>query len=66
MEYRKGVYNSNCSKKGGDLMLNINITDNSQIVLTELQAKIKNILEACGLTAEAYVKRNTPVNTGRL
>lgn len=47
-------------------MLNINITDNSQIVLNELQTKVKNALEACGMTAEAYAKRDTPVNTGRL
>lgn len=46
--------------KGGDYMLNIHVTDNSQSVLSELQTKVSNALEACGMTAETYAKRECP------
>jgi len=47
-------------------MLDINIIDNSGAVLSTLEEKVKAALEACGMTAETYAKRDCPVDTGRL
>ncbi len=47
-------------------MLDINIMDNSGAVLSTLEEKVKAALEACGMTAETYAKRDCPVDTGRL
>lgn len=48
------------------MSIDINITDNSNEILKELGDKTLQILEAIGLTAEAYAKMLTPVDTGRL
>lgn len=40
--------------------------DNSKEVLKAMQKAKKNALEAIGLTAEKYAKKETPVDTGRL
>lgn len=48
------------------MSVEVNITDNSDQVLKELGEKAPAILEAIGLTAEAYAKMLTPVDTGRL
>lgn len=48
------------------MSIDINITDNSNEILKELGDKTPQILEAIGLTAEAYAKMLTPVDTGRL
>lgn len=44
----------------------VTIKDNTDEVLRELEKAIKNGLEAIGITAEAYAKKDTPVDTGRL
>lgn len=46
--------------------INISFEDNSGEILRELGDKTPQILEAIGLTAEAYAKMLTPVDTGRL
>lgn len=48
------------------MSVEVNITDNSDQILKELGEKAPAILEAIGLTAEAYAKMLTPVDTGRL
>ena len=48
------------------MSVEVNITDNSDQILKELGEKTPAILEAIGLTAEAYAKMLTPVDTGRL
>lgn len=45
--------------------IDINITDNSGEILKELESKKAAALEAIGITAEAYAKLLTPVDTGR-
>lgn len=40
--------------------------DNTDEVLTALKRAKKRGLEAIGLTAEGYAKKDTPVDTGRL
>lgn len=45
---------------------NVKITDNSGEILNEIEQKTAAALEAIGITAEAYAKMLTPVNTGRL
>ena len=40
--------------------------DNTDEVLAALERAKRRGLEAIGLTAEGYAKRETPVNTGRL
>lgn len=40
--------------------------DNSKEVLTALEKAIEQGLEAIGLSAEGYAKKETPVDTGRL
>lgn len=46
--------------------IDINITDNSGIILAELEQKKKAALTGIGIQAEGYAKRLTPVDTGRL
>ena len=46
--------------------MNIEITDNSEIVKEEMQAAVLRALEKCGLTAEGYAKKLCPVDTGNL
>lgn len=46
--------------------MKVDYIDNSQRILTALEKGIKNGLEAIGLTAETYAKKETPVDTGRL
>lgn len=46
--------------------IDIQITDNSGDILRELENKKAAALEAIGITAEAYAKLKTPVDTGRL
>lgn len=46
--------------------IDINITDNSGIILAELEQKKKAALTGIGIQAEGFAKRSTPVDTGRL
>lgn len=46
--------------------MSVKITDNSQKVLSEFQQKLALGATAIGLTAEAYAKKDCPVDTGRL
>lgn len=46
--------------------MKVDYKDNSQQVLSAMEKGIKNGLEAIGLTAETYAKKETPVCTGRL
>ena len=46
--------------------MKVDYKDNSQRRLTAMEKAIKNGLEAIGLTAETYAKKETPVDTGRL
>ena len=48
------------------MSIEINITDNTALFIKELDGKKEKILEAIGITAEAYAKMLTPVDTGRL
>lgn len=47
-------------------MSDIKITDNSPLVKAALERAIENGLEAIGMTAETYAKKECPVDTGRL
>ena len=46
--------------------MKVDYKDNSEQILSALEKGIKNGLEAIGLTAETYAKKETPVDTGRL
>ena len=46
--------------------MKVDYKDNSKQILSALEKGIKNGLEAIGLTAETYAKKETPVDTGRL
>ena len=46
--------------------MNIEITDNSDLVKEELQVAVLRALEKCGLVAEGYAKKLCPVDTGNL
>lgn len=46
--------------------MNVEFTDNSEIVLDEFSHAILRALEQCGLTAEGYAKLLCPVDTGNL
>lgn len=46
--------------------MKVDYKDNSDQVLSAMEKAIKNGLEAIGLTAEGYAKKETPVDTGRL
>lgn len=46
--------------------MDIEFTDNSKEVLAAMQEAALRALEKCGLTAEGYAKRETPVDTGNL
>ena len=45
---------------------NIEYRDNTEEVLSALEAAIKRGNEAIGMTAERHAKKITPVDTGRL
>lgn len=47
-------------------MSNYTTKDNTKEVLSALGKAIERGLEAIGLTAEGYAKKETPVDTGRL
>ncbi len=47
-------------------MFEIRLVDNSDKVISDLEKKIANALEKCGMTAEGYAKLKCPVRTGRL
>ena len=47
-------------------MAEVEITDHSEEVKSEMQAAIERALEACGLQCEGYAKMKCPVDTGRL
>lgn len=47
-------------------MSDVKIIDNSQEFIDEMARKKKLALEAIGMTAERYAKKETPVDTGRL
>lgn len=42
------------------------MTDNSKEVLSAFNKQLQNGLNAIGMTAERYAKKDTPVDTGRL
>lgn len=44
----------------------IEITDNSGLVRSEMQAAVIRALETCGLTGERFAKQLCPVDTGNL
>lgn len=46
--------------------MKVSVTDNSREYAAALPLAIRRGLEAVGLTAEAYAKKETPVKTGRL
>ena len=46
--------------------MSIQITDNSDEVLSEFRVSVERALEKCGLVAEGYAKRMCPVDTGNL
>jgi HK97 gp10 family phage protein len=46
--------------------MSINFIDNSEEVLSALHEAAERALEKCGLTAEGYAKKATPVDTGNL
>lgn len=46
--------------------MNVEITDNSNLVKEEMLTACLRVLEKCGLTAEGYAKLLCPVDTGNL
>lgn len=46
--------------------IEVNLTDNSDLVKNALEEQIEAALIAIGMTAETYAKRDCPVDTGRL
>lgn len=46
--------------------MTFDFTDHSAEVLSAFDRAKRNALEAIGITAEGYAKRETPVDTGRL
>lgn len=46
--------------------MKVEITDNTEEVLSAMERAIKKGLEAIGLSAENHAKKLTPVDTGRL
>lgn len=46
--------------------MDIEFTDNSKEVLSELQSASVRALEKCGLVGESYAKKLCPVDTGNL
>lgn len=48
------------------MSVDVNVIDNSGEVLREIEQKKQSALTAVGITAEAYAKLLTPVDTGRL
>lgn len=50
----------------GNLVVHIDLTDNSGLAKEEMLAAALRALEKCGLTAEGYAKLLCPVDTGNL
>lgn len=50
----------------GSQTIRIELTDNSALARSEMQATVLRALEKCGLTAEGYAKMLCPVDTGNL
>lgn len=48
------------------MAIEVNLTDNSDLVKNALEEQIEAALIAIGMTAETYAKRDCPVDTGRL
>ena len=46
--------------------MKVEITDNTEEVLSAMERAIRNGLDAIGLSAENHAKKITPVDTGRL
>lgn len=46
--------------------MNVKFTDNSKEVLAAMMEAKARALESCGLVAEGYAKKATPVDTGNL
>lgn len=46
--------------------MSVEFVDKSPEVLAELRESVKAALEKCGLVAEGYAKKATPVDTGNL
>lgn len=46
--------------------MKVDFKDNSEQVLSAMEKAKKTALEAIGLVAETYAKKETPVDTGRL
>ena len=46
--------------------MKVDYKDNSEQVLSAMESAKKTALEAIGLVAETYAKKETPVDTGRL
>ena len=49
-----------------DVVMNVEITDNSKEVSAAIKAALLRGLEKCGLVAEGYAKKLCPVDTGNL
>ena len=49
-----------------DIVMNVEITDNSKEVSGAIHAALLRGLEKCGLVAEGYAKKLCPVDTGNL
>lgn len=47
-------------------MADIIFTDNSKLTIDEMKKAVARGLEACGMNAEGYAKKDCPVDTGRL
>lgn len=46
--------------------MDLTFRDDSRKVLEAMEQEVLRALEACGLTAEGYAKKECPVDTGRL
>lgn len=46
--------------------MSVKFTDNSKDILSAFEKAVLSGLEAVGMTAEGYAKKDTPVDTGRL
>ena len=46
--------------------MNVQFTDNSKEIIEAMQQATVRALEKCGLTAEGYAKKLSPVDTGNL
>ena len=48
------------------MAIDVEVTDNSDMVVRDISQAISTALEEIGLLAEGYAKRKCPVDTGRL